>query len=86
MPDGFIEWYSGVKQLELGASREGHQKKKSLGNHTLVPCTSSPHGVHMADDPTVFVLKILFSHEWVTLGIALFTTRSWAITSVSGKA
>jgi len=32
------------------------------------------------------VLKILSSHEWVTLGIALFTTQSWAITSVSGKA
>jgi len=32
------------------------------------------------------LLKILFSHEWVTLGIALFKTRSWAITSVSGKA
>jgi len=31
-------------------------------------------------------LKILSSHEWVTLGIALFTTQSWAITSVSGKA
>ena len=32
------------------------------------------------------MLKILSSHEWVTLGIALFTTQSWAITSVSGKA
>jgi len=32
------------------------------------------------------LLKILSSHEWVTLGIALFTTQSWAITSVSGKA
>jgi len=33
-----------------------------------------------------WVLKILSSHEWVALGIALFTTPSWAITSVSGKA
>jgi len=32
------------------------------------------------------LLKILSSHEWVTLGIALFTTQSWAIISVSGKA
>jgi len=32
------------------------------------------------------MLKILLSHEWVTLGIALFTTQSWGITSVSGKA
>jgi len=31
------------------------------------------------------LLKILSSHKWVTLGIALFTTQSWAITSVSGK-
>jgi len=32
------------------------------------------------------MLKILFSHKWVTLGFALFTTQSWAITSVSGQA
>jgi len=32
------------------------------------------------------VSKILSLHKWVTLGIALFTTQSWAITSVSGKA
>ena len=32
------------------------------------------------------MLKILSSHEWVTLGIALFTTQSWAITSESGQA
>jgi len=33
-PDKFIKWYSGVKQLELGASGEGPQTKKSLGNCT----------------------------------------------------
>ena len=32
------------------------------------------------------MLKILSSHEWVTLGTALFTTQSWAITSVNGQA
>jgi len=32
------------------------------------------------------LLKILSSHEWVTLGFALFTTQSWAITTVGGKA
>jgi len=33
-----------------------------------------------------WMLKILSSHEWVTPGFALFTTPSWAVTSVSGKA
>jgi len=33
-PDEFIEWSSGVKQLELGASRGGPQTKKSLGKST----------------------------------------------------
>jgi len=32
------------------------------------------------------MLKILSLHEWVTLGIALFTTQIWGMTSVSGKA
>jgi len=31
------------------------------------------------------LLKILLSHKWVTLSIALFTTQSWTITSVSGS-
>jgi len=34
-PEEFIKWYSGVKQLELCACREGPQTKKTLGNYTL---------------------------------------------------
>jgi len=34
MPDEFFEWYSSVKQLKLGASREGPWTVKSLGNYT----------------------------------------------------
>lgn len=33
--DKFIEWYSGIGQLELVASGEGPRTKKSLGKYTL---------------------------------------------------
>jgi len=42
MPDEFIEWYSSVKQLELGASREGPRTSKSLGNYNLTILNSHP--------------------------------------------
>ena len=35
MPAKFIRCYSDVNQLKLGASREGPETKKSLGNYTL---------------------------------------------------
>jgi len=35
-PGEFSEWYSSVKQLELGASGEGEQTKKFLGSYTLI--------------------------------------------------
>jgi len=42
-PDEFIEWCSGVKQLELVAPGEGPWTKKSLGNSMLKIKVLAPH-------------------------------------------
>ena len=70
---------------ELRASRshgEGPLRDQGCADSVL----SEAEGVTSGLDGRWSLLKILSSREWVTLGIVLFTTQSWAITFVSGKA